>query len=609
MTLVVDVGTNAEIVLGNRDRLLAASSPTGPAFEGAQISRRPARRAGRDRARPDRPRDARAALPGHRRRRSGRTSPASRRRSPRPASPASAARGSSRSSPRCSSPASSPRTAIDRRRARRAHAARSSPTAGRSRYVLHDGSRRPARGSSITQNDVRAIQLAKAALYAGVRLLMDHARDRRGRRDPARRRVRQPDRPDPRDGPRPDPGLRPRPRPRRPATPPAPGALIALLSRRRAARDRGRRPAGREDRDRGRAALPGALRRGDGLPAQDGRRSRTSRAVVTLPARRRRRRAGGADAARPNDAGAAPVRDRQQGGPTDGRQPPRRRSGGRAARQALRARTPTPSTCPFLTRTLAPFEVLDEEGLVAHRAQRRHDPRGGRHRVPRRRRRAPAARATPAPTSRASGSASRAGCAARSSRRPRRAQFTQYARNPERNVEIGGMHTVFAPNYGSPFVRDLDNGRRYGTIEDFRNFVKLAYASAVPAPLAAARSASRSTCRSTSATSTWSMRTSATATSRSWARSPHPSGRATRSRWRGSCSARSTSRTTRSSCQPDQRQLAAGLGRDDARARRGPTPRPTRRRCMTPFILAGAMAPGDRRRRLRPDPRRGARPG
>jgi uncharacterized 2Fe-2S/4Fe-4S cluster protein (DUF4445 family) len=38
LTLLVDVGTNAEIVLGNRDRLLAASSPTGPAFEGAQIS-------------------------------------------------------------------------------------------------------------------------------------------------------------------------------------------------------------------------------------------------------------------------------------------------------------------------------------------------------------------------------------------------------------------------------------------------------------------------------------------------------------------------------------------------------------------------------------------
>ncbi|UUX48810.1 ASKHA domain-containing protein [Nisaea acidiphila] len=38
ITLIVDVGTNAEIVLGNRDHLLACSSPTGPAFEGAQIS-------------------------------------------------------------------------------------------------------------------------------------------------------------------------------------------------------------------------------------------------------------------------------------------------------------------------------------------------------------------------------------------------------------------------------------------------------------------------------------------------------------------------------------------------------------------------------------------
>src|SRR4030095_3239260 len=38
VSLIVDVGTNAEIVLGNRHRLLAASSPTGPAFEGAQIS-------------------------------------------------------------------------------------------------------------------------------------------------------------------------------------------------------------------------------------------------------------------------------------------------------------------------------------------------------------------------------------------------------------------------------------------------------------------------------------------------------------------------------------------------------------------------------------------
>jgi trimethylamine--corrinoid protein Co-methyltransferase len=56
-------------------------------------------------------------------------------------------------------------------------------------------------------------------------------------------------------------------------------------------------------------------------------------------------------------------------------------------------------------------------------------------------------------------------------------EFTQFARNDANHVRIGGNATVLAPNYGSPFVRDLDNGRRYGTIEDFRNFVKLAYMS------------------------------------------------------------------------------------------------------------------------------------
>jgi trimethylamine---corrinoid protein Co-methyltransferase len=39
-------------------------------------------------------------------------------------------------------------------------------------------------------------------------------------------------------------------------------------------------------------------------------------------------------------------------------------------------------------------------------------------------------------------------------------QFTQYARNSAHNVVIGGPHTVFAPAYGSPFVRNLDEGRR-----------------------------------------------------------------------------------------------------------------------------------------------------
>jgi len=54
-------------------------------------------------------------------------------------------------------------------------------------------------------------------------------------------------------------------------------------------------------------------------------------------------------------------------------------------------------------------------------------------------------------------------------------RFTQHARNPERSVEIGGTNAVFAPVYGPPFVRDIEGGRRYATIEDFRNFVKLAY--------------------------------------------------------------------------------------------------------------------------------------
>ena len=53
--------------------------------------------------------------------------------------------------------------------------------------------------------------------------------------------------------------------------------------------------------------------------------------------------------------------------------------------------------------------------------------------------------------------------------------YIQHARNPERSVKIGENTTVFAPNYGSPFVFDLDNGRRYGTIEDFENAVKLVY--------------------------------------------------------------------------------------------------------------------------------------
>jgi trimethylamine--corrinoid protein Co-methyltransferase len=56
-------------------------------------------------------------------------------------------------------------------------------------------------------------------------------------------------------------------------------------------------------------------------------------------------------------------------------------------------------------------------------------------------------------------------------------EFKQHARNPERSVMIGGDNMVLVPAYGSPFVHSLDKGRRYASLEDFQNFVKLAYMS------------------------------------------------------------------------------------------------------------------------------------
>lgn len=53
-------------------------------------------------------------------------------------------------------------------------------------------------------------------------------------------------------------------------------------------------------------------------------------------------------------------------------------------------------------------------------------------------------------------------------------EFTLHARNAERTVKIGGKNTVFVPMYGAPYVRDLDNVRRYGSLEDLQNFHKLA---------------------------------------------------------------------------------------------------------------------------------------
>ena len=151
-----------------------------------------------------------------------------------------------------------------------------------------------------------------------------------------------------------------------------------------------------------------------------------------------------------------------------------RRSGGRAARRESRAAKVT-AAAPYLIRSVPCQEVLNEEGLARIEANADQllqdigiefrddeevlelwrgagaDVRGQRVRFPKGLLRQLIATAP--------------------------AQFTQHARNPARNVEIGGDNIVFAPVYGPPFVRDMDGGRRYGTIEDFRNFVKLAYLS------------------------------------------------------------------------------------------------------------------------------------
>ncbi len=57
------------------------------------------------------------------------------------------------------------------------------------------------------------------------------------------------------------------------------------------------------------------------------------------------------------------------------------------------------------------------------------------------------------------------------------AEFRLHGRHPARTVTLGGDNLVLMPGYGSPFVTDLANGRRYATLEDFENFVKLSHLS------------------------------------------------------------------------------------------------------------------------------------
>lgn len=51
--------------------------------------------------------------------------------------------------------------------------------------------------------------------------------------------------------------------------------------------------------------------------------------------------------------------------------------------------------------------------------------------------------------------------------------FTQHARNPERSIQIGGDAQVYAPSFGPPFVYDIERGRRYATIGDFRDITRI----------------------------------------------------------------------------------------------------------------------------------------
>ena len=168
LTLLVDVGTNAEIVLGNKDRLLACSSPTGPAFEGAQIS-------GGQRAAPGAIERVRI--------------------DPGTLEPRFKIIGSDLWSDDPGFAEATAATGITgicgsgiievvaemylagiisqdgvvlgslAKRSKRV------VPAGRTfSYVLHEG----ATTLQVSQTDVRAIQLAKAALYAGIKLLMEH---------------------------------------------------------------------------------------------------------------------------------------------------------------------------------------------------------------------------------------------------------------------------------------------------------------------------------------------------------------------------------------------------------------------------------------------------
>ena len=170
---------------------------------------------------------------------------------------------------------------------------------------------------------------------------------------------------------------------------------------------------------------------------------------------------------------AAETEGPTEAAPDTGARRGRRGAGGAAARRASRAGAAAGPQLTYITRAVPLYEVLNEEGLALIEANADRvleeigiefredaealalwkeagaDVRGERVRFPRGLCRDLLKTAPPV--------------------------FTQHARNPARSVQIGGDATVFAPVYGPPFVRGLDGERRYATIDDFRNLVRLAY--------------------------------------------------------------------------------------------------------------------------------------
>ncbi|MBZ9756823.1 trimethylamine methyltransferase family protein [Mesorhizobium sp. ESP6-5] len=150
---------------------------------------------------------------------------------------------------------------------------------------------------------------------------------------------------------------------------------------------------------------------------------------------------------------------------------PAPRSGGRAGRQGQRMAQQA-ARRPYLNRRIGTFNILDEEGLslIEANADRllkevgmefHDDPeildifreagadvKGTRVRF-------------------------ELGMCRKIVRATAPSQFKQHARNPANTVMIGGDNTVLCPSWGPPFVHDLDRGRRYATIADFRDLVKI----------------------------------------------------------------------------------------------------------------------------------------